>query len=134
MCSSDLPQTIPQPPKARSKAESTSATRLSADWEPSDVDLDFCEKTRPELTAKEVALRYRDYWIAQPGVKGRKANWPATWRNWVRNERAVTPVRAGGQSSGPQWVGQNLIDAQRASTEEAARMLFGDRYLEVLNA
>ncbi len=128
------PQTLPHPPKARSKAESTSATRLPADWEPSDVDLDFCELTRPELTAKEVALRYRDYWIAQPGMKGRKADWPATWRNWVRNERAITPVRAGSQWSGPQWLGQNLIDAQRASTEEAARMLFGDSYGEVFDA
>ena len=28
--------------------------------------------------------RFRDYWIAQPGQKGRKTNWFATWRNWVR--------------------------------------------------
>ena len=35
---------------------------------------------------------FRDYWVAQPGVKGRKANWSATWRNWVRraSEQRVT--------------------------------------------
>lgn len=25
-----------------------------------------------------------DHWIAQPGIKGRKTNWVATWRNWMR--------------------------------------------------
>ena len=29
---------------------------------------------------------FRDYWIAQPGAKGRKLDWFATWRNWVRRE------------------------------------------------
>jgi hypothetical protein len=25
-----------------------------------------------------------DYWHATPGAKGRKADWQATWRNWMR--------------------------------------------------
>ncbi|MGR9087307.1 MAG: hypothetical protein ACU841_09570 [Gammaproteobacteria bacterium] len=33
-----------------------------------------------------VFARFRDYWIAQPGAKGRKLDWQATWRNWVRSE------------------------------------------------
>ena len=28
--------------------------------------------------------RFKDYWLAQPGRKGVKADWPATWRNWIR--------------------------------------------------
>lgn len=31
--------------------------------------------------------KFRDYWSAQPGQKGVKTDWPATWRNWAR--RAV---------------------------------------------
>lgn len=27
---------------------------------------------------------FRDYWVAQPGSKGTKLDWFATWRNWVR--------------------------------------------------
>jgi hypothetical protein len=61
---------------------------------PSDADTEFCKTERPDLRPSEVAERFRDYWIAQPGAKGRKADWPATWRNWVRNERR-------GQSQGP---------------------------------
>ncbi|SIO58334.1 Helix-turn-helix domain-containing protein [Paraburkholderia phenazinium] len=35
---------------------------------------------------RKVAAAFKDHWIAQPGVKGRKTDWDATWRNWVRKE------------------------------------------------
>lgn len=40
--------------------------------------------------------RFRDYWTAQAGAKGRKADWAATWRNWARRcqEQAHGPHRA----------------------------------------
>lgn len=28
-----------------------------------------------------------DYWTSQPGQKGVKSDWIATWRNWIRNSR-----------------------------------------------
>lgn len=30
--------------------------------------------------------KFRDYWLAQPGQKGIKADWFATWRSWIRRE------------------------------------------------
>jgi len=78
-------------PKA--KAESAPASRLPADWMPDMDCVLFCRQARPELSIQETASRFRDYWIAQPGAKGRKVDWPATWRNWVRNEKAF-PARA----------------------------------------
>ena len=69
------------------KKQTATATRLPADWMPSSDDIDFCEKERVDLAPFDVADRFRDYWIAQPGAKGRKLDWPATWRNWVRNEK-----------------------------------------------
>ncbi len=66
------------------------ASRLPADWLPTDEQILFCKATRPELKPQEVAARFRDYWIAQAGQRGRKADWDATWRNWVRNERQQT--------------------------------------------
>jgi hypothetical protein len=41
------------------------------------------EKLPLELAERE-GKKFADYWKAQPGNKARKANWPATWRNWVR--------------------------------------------------
>lgn len=36
-----------------------------------------------------------DYWTAQPGQKGVKSDWVATWRNWIRNSRpTLKPVVA----------------------------------------
>ena len=82
--------------KERSRAEATTtASRLPADWAASAEDIEFCKTERPELIPAQTEQRFRDYWIAQPGVKGRKADWPATWRNWVRNERAQHGAVAG---------------------------------------
>lgn len=71
------------------KSSSALATRLPADWSMSVEECEFCTTTRPDLNALETANRFRDYWIAQPGAKGRKLDWSATWRNWVRNEKQV---------------------------------------------
>ena len=49
--------------------------------------VDFCKQVRPDLKPVEVFATFRDYWIAQPGSKGLKADWTATWRNWVRSTR-----------------------------------------------
>jgi hypothetical protein len=74
--------------KPKSKAETATATRLPADWNPSPDDLAFCASERTDLAPLDVADRFRDYWISVPGAKGRKIDWQATWRNWVRNERS----------------------------------------------
>lgn len=72
--------------QSKPKSRAT-ATRLPSDWVLSHEDYQFCEKERPDLKPETVADQFRDYWIAQPGAKGRKLDWPATWRNWVRNQR-----------------------------------------------
>ncbi|RSZ60021.1 hypothetical protein HF313_15005 [Massilia atriviolacea] len=77
-------EATPAPAKRKATAP---ATRLPADWLPTDGDTEFCKAERPDLRLTEVADRFRDYWHAMPGTKGQKADWNATWRNWVRNER-----------------------------------------------
>jgi len=67
-------------------------SRLPADWQPTETEQRWARDERPDIDVSVEVERFRDYWIAQPGVKGRKSDWPATWRNWVR--RADAP-RAG---------------------------------------
>jgi uncharacterized protein YdaU (DUF1376 family) len=74
--------------KPLTTVERTRATRLPTDWQPTPEMIEFCANERPELQVKDVVNSFRDYWIAAPGAKGRKADWLATWRNWVRNQRA----------------------------------------------
>lgn len=104
----------------RSKAESATATRLLAHWGLPAEYVEFCQAERPDLDPIAVADRFRDYWVAKPGKDGRKADWFATWRNWVRNERPQPQARAS-----PPRVPQDLDAARRAANEEAKRRLFG---------
>jgi len=64
---------------------------------------DFCQSDRPDLDPDPVFARFADYWRAQPGAKGRKSDWLATWRNWVRDQR-VTPRIVASQEAKP-WAG-----------------------------
>lgn len=55
---------------------------------------------RPEMTAEEVrrqAAMFADHFHAAAGKDGRKVDWKATWRNWIR--RANLP-RAGRPAAG----------------------------------
>ena len=36
----------------------------------------------------QVADQFKDFWCAKPGKDGVKLDWAATWRNWVRNQKA----------------------------------------------
>lgn len=76
------------------KSKAAPATRLPADWTPGEEEIIFCKSKRPDLNLHDVADGFRDYWIAQPGAKGRKTDWTATWRNWIRNQR-VKPNATG---------------------------------------
>lgn len=65
------------------------STRFDLNDVPDDW-IDFCNQERPDLDPRKTFDAFRDYWIAQPGSKGLKADWTATWRNWIRNTR-VSP-------------------------------------------
>lgn len=100
-------------------------TRLADDWEPDDEQIAFCRQERPDLDPRAVAARFRDYWIAQPGAKGRKSDWPATWRNWVRNEKGApsgVPARATFGHTGASQVPNRQEALELRNREVAARV------------
>lgn len=67
------------------KAPRVLGSRLPADWQPTPDELRWAIDARPDIEANLEIERFRDYWIAQPGQKGVKVDWTATWRNWIRN-------------------------------------------------
>jgi hypothetical protein len=76
----------------RSEVEPASpqrGSRLPTDWQLPDEWATWATQTRPDLNPLETAQRFSDYWHGVAGAKGRKADWLATWRNWVRNEKHV---------------------------------------------
>lgn len=88
-------------------------TRLPADSVLSDEWSLFCRQERPDLTPAEVFLEFKDYWVAQPGQKGVKTDWDATWRNWVRRQNA--------KKKGSVW------DENERRKQELADRIFGRR-------
>jgi hypothetical protein len=76
------------PAKAVAKRSETTGARLPSDWQlPKALGEWATEQGMTRECVIAEADRFRDYWIAQPGAKGRKTDWPATWRNWIRNRK-----------------------------------------------
>lgn len=73
----------------REQKKTQRGTRLPTDFLLSNEWVDFCRQHRPELDPRETFEGFRDYWISQPGQKGVKTDWTATWRNWVRRQQAA---------------------------------------------
>ena len=71
--------------------ENKRGSRLPQDWFLSKSMGDWATQERPDLDVRQVAEQFKDYWAAQAGQKGVKLDWDATWRNWVRNTKAVKP-------------------------------------------
>lgn len=77
----------PKPSKAdalESAPAKKRATRLPEDWRPDPQDDIASKEGLTHEQAERELDKFRDYWAAQPGAKGRKLDWEATWRNWVR--------------------------------------------------
>jgi len=85
---SPSPSSLSLPLSLKKEKKSQRGSRLPEDFLLPKEWSEFCVKTRPELSAFNVWEEFRDYWIAQPGQKGVKTNWEATWRNWVRRQKA----------------------------------------------
>lgn len=67
--------------------KSNRGARLASGWEPTSPDhAAGLEMLGREGLANELA-KFRDYWAAQPGQRGVKLDWDATFRNWIRNTR-----------------------------------------------
>ncbi|MDU2365914.1 MAG: hypothetical protein E7D82_25880 [Klebsiella michiganensis] len=75
-------------------------TRLPDDWSPARTDTNLAaEAGRDAAWLTDQLDRFRDYWTGVPGQRGRKANWDATWRNWIRKAAEMSPQRARGGST-----------------------------------
>lgn len=89
-------------------------TRLDDNWQlPKPWGEWAIEEGFSEFQIRRQAETFKDYWIAQPGQKGVKRDWFATWRNWMRK---VQPNASTGFQQQPQ---ETL--AQRVLREQGLR-------------
>lgn len=57
-------------------------SRLPEDFSP---DLEYAKQQIPDIEPDGEAQRFRDYWKSRSGSAAVKSDWPAVWRNWIRN-------------------------------------------------
>jgi hypothetical protein len=108
------PTPAPSPRGAQARG-----TRLPEGWEPDEAGRAFAADGLGARWAAELET-FRDYWSAQPGEKGRKVDWSATWRNWCRRAGAdrKSPYR-GTRSMADVWAAR-AIEAERREAAQAA--------------
>lgn len=85
------------PPSANGKPKpDPRGTRLSNDWMPDRAVIDQMRGKYPSVDLRAEHDKFVDYWAGAPGAKGRKVDWNATWRNWIRRaaERAAPARRS----------------------------------------
>jgi hypothetical protein len=74
---------------AEKSAPKKTGTALSADWLLPKKWGEWALTERPDLTADDVrkeSEKFKDHWRANANqAKAKKADWEATWRNWIRN-------------------------------------------------
>mgnify|MGYP006981311500 CR=1 FL=1 len=87
------------PAKAKPKHKAI-GTRLPNGWFPSRTPgNENAEAGHDQAWLQHELDRFRDYWAAQPGQRGRKADWDATWRNWVRKADDMGEARPRSRSA-----------------------------------
>lgn len=88
------------------KPPSTRGTRLPADWQLPKAWGEWALNEVPGWTTdhvRKVGEMFGDYWRSKAGKDAAKADWMATWRNWVRREavRNVPAISRGAPTGTP---------------------------------
>lgn len=81
--------------KERGKSAPKKGSRIPEDF-PTDDEIDWAKENAPAVNVTIEAHKFRDYWVALPGQKGVKLDWPATWRNWIRRCAPSAPRESNG--------------------------------------
>jgi len=108
------------------KKDNKRGSRLSSDFLFTGEWLAFCKQERPELEPVQTFEKFKDYWIAQPGQKGVKLDWFATWRNWVRSTNApkMNPADIARITVAPSNLPDPALEKIKADDKKAAPIPF----------
>lgn len=111
-----LPETHnPLPNTEEKKEKKHRGSRLPTDFSMPDDWFDFCKQERSDLMPDKVFDSFKDFWIAKAGAGGVKLDWLATWRNWVRNQKAP-------QSSQLTFAQRDMADRKKRYLERTGRI------------
>jgi hypothetical protein len=114
-----LPGTRSAPPPA-SPRERRNGTRLPDDFEVTPDMVAWFREHCPHVDGARETERFRDHWRGKVGRDGRKLDWVATWRNWMRTAEDRAMPRQRNSSRQQESGGQFDRAMERARAREAA--------------
>ena len=87
------------------KPVSPKASRIDPNWQPDEVLMAWAKAERSDLHLATTIASFRDYWIGKSGKDATKADWSATFRNWVRREKGNAPQQSRAVDT---WAGRDF--------------------------
>jgi len=110
----------------KKKNKNKLGSRLAQDWVLLKTWGEWAQKERPDIDVRKVAEQFKDHWIAQPGQRGVKLDWQATWRNWVRSTNApkMNPADIGRVTVAPSNLPDPALEKIKADDKKAAPIPF----------
>jgi len=89
---------------------------LDSNWKPpSGLGDLYLELGLDQSALKQELDKFRDYWVGVSGHRGRKRDWTATWRNWLRNSntnrRAYSKAQHDRSSQNKKYEKSEQLDA-----------------------
>lgn len=123
----DDPALETQPPKKTTPKKTTErpsasprGTRLPDNFLPSDEMIIWAKEHAPGVGWREHE-KFLDYWRAQPGQRGVKLDWIATWRNWMR-KAADDLIARTRPASAPPKLFEEMREDRAAEARTAAQV------------
>jgi hypothetical protein len=110
-------------PVCANKAEMRRPAELPEDWMPSVADLEAVgSEGLSDETLRRETTKFKDYWPNAPAGRRRKADWSATWRNWIRKAADDLNNRPHGMThgthrNGPGGFALNAIEFARRAAD-----------------
>lgn len=94
----------------------TRGTRLPQDFAVTEKHRKFANEIGVDVD-HQFAI-FRDYWIAQPGEKGIKTEWNATFRNWLRRAMETQNRNGHGGRNGKPSIGE-IVEREQADGRQS---------------
>jgi len=123
-------------PSGKRTGKAAYGTRLAKDWQLPKSWGEWALGEIDHLTEADVrreAAKFADHWHAKAGSDARKADWEATWRNWIRKseefrrqkDRNLPAARASPVVSAPNADAQWIRPESEKAFDAAYEKLFG---------
>jgi hypothetical protein len=115
------PPTPPAHPDGADDADRKRGTRLPESFYPDAEMVAWFRENCPHVDGRTEHAKFHDHWVSQVGWRGRKLDWVATWRNWMRRAESEAKPRTRGSPSVPNLSAADQRRADVATLRELDR-------------